>query len=184
MIDLRKKGLPSHIYVAGEPYLLDTDFRKWIDIGEKLDNPEPKIEDIAYVIKGITVLDLFMHRDEILKGIVDFYTNPNSTPRGTSSGNEVILDYIEDGEYIVGSFMQAYGIDLTSVDLHWHMFKALFISLPEDTKIKQIMQMRGYKKDNKSYERQSEELKRAWSLNKTITQDIDMSDINELFYNT
>ena len=64
------------------------------------------------------------------------------------------------------------------------MFKALFISLPEDTKIKQIMQMRGYKKDNKSYERQSEELKRAWSLNKTSTQDIDMSDINELFYNT
>ena len=46
------------------------------------------------------------------------------------------------------------------------------------------MQMRGYKKDNKSYEKQSEELKRAWSLNKTITQDIDMSDINELFYNT
>ena len=184
MIDLRQKGLPSHIYVAGEPYLLDTDFRKWIDIGEKLDNPEPKIEDIAYVIKGITVLDLFRHRDEILKGIVDFYTNPNSTPRGESSGNEVILDYIEDGEYIVGSFMQAYGIDLTSVDLHWHMFKALFLSLPEDTKIKQIMQMRVYKKDNKSYERQSEELKRAWSLNKTSTQDIDMSDINELFYNT
>ena len=80
--------------------------------------------------------------------------------------------------------MQAYGIDLTSVDLHWHMFKALFLSLPEDTKIKQIMQMRGYKKDNKSYERQSEELKRAWSLNKTSTQDIDISDINELFYNT
>ena len=75
MIDLRQKGLPSHIYVAGEPYLLDTDFRKWIDIGEKLDNPEPKIEDIAYVIKGITVLDLFRHRDEILKGIVVFYTN-------------------------------------------------------------------------------------------------------------
>ena len=89
MIDLRKKGLPSHIYVAGEPYLLDTDFRKWIDIGEKLDNPKTKIEDIAYVIKGITVLDLFRHRDEILKGIVDFYTNPNSTPRGTSSGNEI-----------------------------------------------------------------------------------------------
>ena len=39
-------------------------------------------------------------------------------------------------------------------------------------------------KDNKSYERQSEELKRAWGLNKTITQDIDMTDINELFYNT
>lgn len=46
------------------------------------------------------------------------------------------------------------------------------------------MQMRGYKKDNKSYEKQSEELKRAWSLNKTSTQDIDMSDINDLFYNT
>ena len=80
--------------------------------------------------------------------------------------------------------MQAYNIDLTSVDLHWHMFKALFLSLPEDTKIKQIMQMRGYKKDNKSYDRQSEELKRVWSLNKTSTQDIDISDINELFYNT
>ena len=52
-----------------------------------------------------------------------------------SNDTTPIIDYVEDGEYIVGSFMQAYGIDLTICDMHWHMFKALLLSLPENSKM-------------------------------------------------
>ena len=184
MIDLRKKGLPNAIMVNGNSFLIDTDFRKWIKVSKMLEEKCTIIDLAEEVIQSISLTELLENREEILSKLLEFYTNPNATPRVDSNDTTPIIDYLEDGEYIVGSFMQAYGIDLTICDMHWHMFKALFLSLPEDTKIKQIMQMRGYKKDNKSYERQSEELKRAWSLNKTITQDIDISDINELFYNT
>ena len=83
------------------------------------------------------------------------------------------------------SFMSAYGIDLTTCDMHWHMFLALFRCLPENTKIKQIISMRSYRKDNTSYDTQCRKLKTAWAL----PQEIDAVDseivdgINEEFYN-
>lgn len=184
MIDLRTKGLPNHIDVAGKSYLLDTDFRTWISIGKMLEENEPNWVEIITVIKDITVIEFFENQQEIQMKLIEFYTNPNSTPKGSNSDNITILDYIEDGEYIIGSFMSAYNIDLTSCDMHWHLFKALFISLPEDTKIKQIMQFRSYKKSNKSYDKQCEEMRHTWALSQHSTTSQDIDEINELFYNS
>lgn len=186
MIDLRVKGLPDHIIVAGKSYFLDTDFREWLEFGERLKKDNCTLYDIGFVIKDITALELTQHMDEFISQLIGFYKNINSTPNDNTQDSEAILDYIQDGEYIVGSFMQAYGIDLTSCDMHWHMFKALFMSLPEDTKIKQIMSMRSYKKDNTSYEEQCRKLKHIWKLPTTLNtvDEALMEDINAEFYNT
>ena len=58
---------------------------------------------------------------------------------------QILFDFEEDGEYIYASFMQAYGIDLIDQqgNLPWHRFIALFQGLPEKTKIKEIMRIRG-----------------------------------------
>lgn len=186
MIDLRKKGLPNAIMVDGNSFLIDTDFRKWIKVSKMLEEKCTIIELAEEVIQSISLAELLENREEILSKLLDFYTNPNATPRGNSSDTTPIIDYIEDGEYIVGSFMQAYGIDLTNCDMHWHMFKALLLSLPENSKIKQIMQMRSYKKSNISYEKQQENLKKAWELHKKEKNDISdiMSEINNEFYNS
>ena len=138
------------------------------------------------VIQSISLAELLENSEEILSKLLEFYTNPNATPRGDSNDTTPIIDYVEDGEYIVGSFMQAYGIDLTICDMHWHMFKALLLSLPENSKMKQIMQMRSYKKSNISYEKQQENLKNAWELHKKENNEISdiMSEINKEFYNS
>ena len=49
-----------------------------------------------------------------------------------------------DAEYIYASFMQAYGIDLIEEQgkLHWIKFKALLDGLPEDTKFRQVLDIR------------------------------------------
>ena len=45
---------------------------------------------------------------------------------------------------IYAAFLSEYGIDLQDVeDLHWWKFSALFDALPDDTKIKQVMRIRG-----------------------------------------
>lgn len=52
--------------------------------------------------------------------------------------------FSHDAEYIYASFMQAYGIDLIEEQgkLHWVKFKALLDGLPEDTKFRQVLDIR------------------------------------------
>ena len=186
MIDLRKKGLPNAITVNGNSFLINTDFRKWIKVSKMLEEKCTIIDLAEEVIQSISLVELLENSEEILSKLLEFYTNPNATPKGDSNDTTPIIDYVEDGEYIVGSFMQAYGIDLTICDMHWHMFKALLLSLPENSKMKQIMQMRSYKKSNVSYEKQQENLKKAWELHKKENNEISdiMSEINKEFYNS
>ena len=84
-----------------------------------------------------------------------------------------VFDYILDGEYLVGSFWHAYSIDLTTIEeLHWHTFQALFRSLPEDSKIMQIISRRAWKKSSKSMDSQLQSAKEIWSF----PIEVEMSD--------
>lgn len=55
---------------------------------------------------------------------------------------EKTVDLKSDEAYIYASFKQAYDIDLNEENLSWDKFKALFTSLPESTKIREIMSIR------------------------------------------
>ena len=66
---------------------------------------------------------------------------------------------------IYASFMQAYGIDLFSIEnLHYHKFLALLHNLPEGTSMRDVMGYRTYVKDNRKNVDVYEELQRAWAL--------------------
>ena len=170
MIDLRKKALPDSITIEGRAFLLNTDFRVWLDFGEKIKN------------KGCTLRDLiFVFKDDFpdcnfLPELLDFYRNDNATPNKDMlpHSSDTLVDYILDGEYIYASFMYDYGIDLIDSEyMHWHKFKALFTSLSEDSKMKTIMSIRGYEKTPKNYDfdKEREKLKRIWSLDELLTEE-------------
>lgn len=176
MIDLRKKGLPNVVYFDGKPFSIYTDFREWIKYSEIIKSPDATLGDIAFLFKNEIPVGDFS------PALFEFYANPNITPTGEGS-SEVLFDYIQDGEYIFSSFLQVYGIDLTEVDMHWHKFKALFISLPAECKMGQIMGDRGYKEDKRKYEEIAKERKRDWSLpQKEIDTSKVMDEINADFY--
>lgn len=95
---------------------------------------------------------------------MEFYHSPNITPKGNGMG-ERSVDMVWDGEYIVASFIQAYGIDLTTVEyMHWHVFKALLYALPDDTIMGKIMGYRTYQPTTKKTETIMQDLKRKWRL--------------------
>lgn len=158
MIDLRFDTLPDSIIVDGEPFLVRTSFRVWIEFGRVLE------ED------NVGWLGIFA--EEIPDGswtdaALEFYQSPVLTPRaGKKQSAGRVIDYIEDGEYIVGSFQHAYGIDLTVENMHWHRFLALFRSLPESTKMREIMGYRTYTRSDshRKTELVYEDARRQWSL--------------------
>jgi hypothetical protein len=180
MIDLRVKGLPSQIEVGGLFYAIKTDFREWLKFGEIIKQPF-EVYDLAFLFEENVPLVV-----DFTKELLEFYENKNATPNYNDKSSERTLDYILDGEYIVGSFMSAYGIDLTSVDMHWHLFKALFVSLPDTSKITQIMGMRSYKKSEESYDKVALKNKKAWKLPSIMDSELEQinQEINDEFYNT
>lgn len=54
------------------------------------------------------------------------------------------FDYAQDAPYIYAAFRQVYGIDLYNERgrLHWQAFVAMFLSLPADTRIMEIISIR------------------------------------------
>lgn len=156
MIDLRERDLPDFIEHDGEVYYLNTDFRAWIQFDHKLTH------------FGIADVCVFRDRIPKYKGAFEplkrFYQSPNVTPKSSPS-SERSVDFVWDGDYIVASFMQAYGIDLTTIEyMHWHVFKALLHGLPDSTIMAQIMAYRTYTTSNKNHDDVMKEQKRKWRL--------------------
>lgn len=82
-----------------------------------------------------------------------------------------VLDFEEDGDYIYASFMQEYGIDLIDQQgkLAWKKFLWLFNGLSPETKIKQVMRIRGmeipkYTGKNMKQIQEIQELKSYYAL--------------------
>lgn len=83
---------------------------------------------------------------DLLKSIFDQYIFPKSK-RPAKNDEKKLFDFEQDAPYIYAGFMQAYGIDLFEQQgrLPWQKFFALFKGLPDNTKIREIMDIRGRK---------------------------------------
>lgn len=173
MIDLRKNNLPKSLVVNGEAFAIKTDFRVWIAWQHEL---ETKKKAMFFIFSDKVPLG-----NSWISEAVKFMQSPNSTPKARNGSVARAYDFVEDGEYIVASFQQAYGIDLTDPDLemHWHRFKALFTGLPSDTKMAQIIGYRTYEKSEskKKPETVYASLRDAWRLPR-----LDQEDIVEMQY--
>lgn len=156
MIDLRYRDLPEAIDVDGEVYAIETDFRVWIAWMESLE------------VNGVAEHVIFKGRippgDSWVEDAIAFATNPVPTPQGGESDGSRAYDFVADGDYLVGAFQQAYGIDLTSCSMHWHRFLALFRSLPDDTVMARAMAYRTYRKTGRSHDDTMADARRAWAL--------------------
>lgn len=181
MIDLRNKSLPNTICVNGGFFSIYTDFRKWLEFGELIKETRP-LSEYYFLFKND------IPKQNFIKELVDFYLNPNITPKQSNEkSNTKIIDYILDGEYIVGSFLAVYQIDLITIEeLHWHKFQALFRALPDTSRIMQIASSRSYKATKKSMQKQLEEARTAWSfpVEKAETDEELVNELISEFYGT
>lgn len=165
-IDLERRGLPCHIVVesadGGEQAVaVRTDFREWLRFGRLLEETgacDPR------VLAGFP--------DEVPDGpwqaaAVEFYEAPVACPRrGGGPERPRALDVALDGDYVVAAFWQAYGVDLTSASMHWHLFRALLRGLPDDTRLSQAMGWRTWLEGDERRKPTTvrRELRDAWAL--------------------
>ncbi len=142
--------LPCEISFGGEIYPVMTDFRRWILLvtlmsDERADFSMKSRLAVKLVLGDIPLPEESGKREETLLGlmreIMRFALCGASENDGCADG-EQSFDFEYDAELIFASFMQAYGIDLTSAEMHWWKFMALLRRLPPDSPLLRVMEIR------------------------------------------
>ncbi|AST83389.1 Gp15 family bacteriophage protein [Latilactobacillus sakei] len=104
---------------------------------------------------------------------VDLEGNPMPQPK---RDGEQLVSFLFDAKYIYAAFMQAYGIDLIEQQgsLHWSKFSALLNALPDNTLMRQIIDIR--KTDlseikDKDEKKRIKKLKQQFSLGNKVNEE-------------
>ena len=156
MFALNEK-LETEIEISGDVYEVDMSFDNvmlFLEIMEDLTltdaqkvyygiftllGCELEIEMEEQIVVFQSLLEKFVNAGEKKEADVDLEGNEMPTASVPKS-----YDLKEDAQYIYTSFRQAYGINLFEEQgkLDWREFKILLRDLPDDTKLKQVIDIR------------------------------------------
>jgi len=126
-------GLPQTITADGREYALCCDFRRWILITQLLGETQlPPGRKLALMIK-IAGIENCPDDASSLAGALLGFAACGDADAQSGEASAPVFDFDMDGDAIFAGFWQVYGIDLTSVSMHWWKFISLLRSLPHDT---------------------------------------------------
>lgn len=137
-------GLPDCVEIDGGTYYINTDFRVWVKIELLFSDDVPEGYRLPLAL-GLAFDTIPENKEEAAEALLAFYSGGKNTekkPSGKkkkSRKNRRIYSFEYDSEYIYAAFLQAYGIDLADVKMHWFKFKALFAALPDECLMSKIM---------------------------------------------
>lgn len=139
--------LPNSIKIDGKEYAIDTDYRIMADFETEINRTDITDKKAIAKILSKTLSALFKEipdvpAEKLIEGMLWYYRCGKCPEKSTAKNNFKFYDYDEDADHIFAAFMQQYGDDLISSDMHWWKFRAKFTSLTDTTKFVRIMQYR------------------------------------------
>lgn len=173
MLSLYRK-LDDSIEVDGKQYEVNASFDNILRLINLLNDKMPVDLKLTIGIQMLFGRDTELleldpeYQKELIEYVAEEYIQSKDEIEYDDLGNVMpqvpkkrIIDIDLDAEYIYGSFIQAYGIDLIEVQgkLHWYEFRALLANLPDNTRMREIMGYRAYKKPSKSDTHHSQMMK-------------------------
>lgn len=143
--------LPRYVYLKKEKFIINTDYRIFIEFEEKMQEQGDK-EVIVDTLKSFYPAFFKIIREKLLLEAVNkflwFYNcgkDEKELPAGKpKKGISRAFSYKYDDLYIWGEFNRSYGIDLTKEHIHWWKFKAMWLTLPSDCEFNKIKGYRTY----------------------------------------
>ncbi len=136
--------LPHSVCIDGKDYEINTDFRVWIEIEKLLCSSES--DNVGKLAKCLALAyrELPPSPFAALEGLLNFYSagQQNKVKITHHAPSAPLYDLETDAEYIYGSFMSQYGIDLSESELHWWKFRVLLACLNDDCKFAKVVSYR------------------------------------------
>ena len=159
-------SLPDSIELDGRRLEIYTDTMTALQCLTMIDD-----EDIPEAIRVSRVIEATIKKSgeitpsmyvDAFSAILRFLKGYNVEGRRSS---EQLLSYSQDHALIVASFRQAYGMDNEDIQrTHWWEFQALLSGLPEDTRLSQVIALRGREIDPKAPPAEKMRLQKAKAL--------------------
>ena len=169
-MNILTEDLPRSVNIDNRDYKINYDFKTAIKfdilMNSSVSDEEKIIKALGYFYRYEIPGDINSAIDEMInffQGKRDDENNDNSN----TSDNKILYSFQYDADYIYSAFMSRYNIDLSKNNIHWWKFKSLFKSLPENTEIVKIIEIRGKKitrdmsKEEKEYYK---EMKKVYAL--------------------
>lgn len=129
---------PNSILVNGVEYPIDTNFRVWMEFQGIFTSGKNDAEKAKQLYDLMQRLGLPPSKPA-LDSMLEFYSGESHENADGGRSRPIAFDFEQDSEFIYSAFLGAYGIDLTTSQIHWWKFKALFKSLPNDCEFSRIM---------------------------------------------
>lgn len=146
---------PTAVKVDGEVYEINTDFRVGLKIVQAFEDPKLTNFEKQAVMCGL-----------LFKNVPSNYAGAaNAAKKFLDCGEEAeapsgprVYSFTKDAQYIYSAFLQTYGIDLQTAEMHWWKFCYMFGDLAEDTTFAQMRSLR----DRKARGKLTKEEKQLW----------------------
>lgn len=170
MLAISQEELPTRIIADDLEIPVSADFRSWIkaDLIMK-DRQIPKEAKLPVICQyiGLDLSRLDVTIPDLWAGIFKFYMCEQE-PRGEVANDSRATAYRFDCDWwlIYAAFIQQYGINLLTADLHWFEFRALLDGLTEQTQFIKVVQarLRDTSRLKGEEKAQAEKLKRYWKV--------------------
>lgn len=140
---------PSEVVVDGKVYLLNTDFRTCLRTILAFEDEELTTQEK----QSIVLVNLFRKTPKNLRTAIveaSLFLNGGKKSNTEDEPGPRLYSFKKDASFIYAAFRQTHGIDLTTADLHWWQFLALFMDLGSDTAFCQLTSLRKRVKTGKA----------------------------------
>lgn len=133
--------LPDTVQIAGKDYEIRTDFRVWVKCGILLERQQDPFS-LAAELLTLCYPALPPSFEGAIQGIISFYTGEKEIKGDGANKSRPLYSFNWDGDLIYAAFYSQYGIDLSSVFLHWYQFRALFAGLEGSSRFSEVLEAR------------------------------------------
>ena len=138
-----------------------TDFRQVLKFFRLLDDPElDEQEKFYYMLRIFFDTPPKLTPQQVIDAVLGFISGGKKAEGGE---NKKTFDWNVDHGRIFAAFWQAYKIDLRTARLHWWVFNELFQGLPDETRLMQVIELRGRKPAKHDDKASREALRKAQS---------------------
>lgn len=151
--------LPHCVYLKNEKFIINTDFRIFIDFEEEMQGIDINSAINKALFRFYPAFSVIIEKnllEEAIDKFIWFYKcgkdrTPESKNKSTikNKRRNRIYSYKCDDLYIWGAFKQYFNVDLSKERLHWWKFRSMWLSIPSSSEYTKIKGYRAYDGDDK-----------------------------------
>lgn len=160
------QALPETVEVGGRAVKVDADFRVGVAIEQESTALEP---DVVSLLNAFYLENIPQPVEEAVQKMIEFYSHQDGGGEKKEDSGKLskrAYDFTQDADALLSSFLDAYGLDLSTAKIHWWTFKRLLCNLPSETPFMRRVYYRtaDTKKMSKSERKHIEKMRRLYAL--------------------